>query len=98
MSNAIFAAPLRIHAAHPALPGHFPGLPIVPGVVLLQHVAAALSQWRGVRVARFEAKFLAPLLPDQNAMIELREDAQRVRFAVTRDGAVLACGVLEPAS
>ncbi|MDQ2972219.1 MAG: hydroxymyristoyl-ACP dehydratase [Rhodanobacteraceae bacterium] len=97
MSDRIFSAPLRIDAAHPTLPGHFPGNPIVPGVVLLQRVAAALSQWRGARVVALDAKFLAPLLPEQNAAIELREDAHRVRFAVTRDDTVLARGVLEAA-
>lgn len=91
----MFTAPLRIDAAHPALPGHFPGNPIVPGVVLVQRVAEALSQWRGARIARFDVKFLAPLLPDQNATIELREDAHRVRFAVMRGDTMLARGVLE---
>ncbi|MEO6967820.1 MAG: hydroxymyristoyl-ACP dehydratase [Rhodanobacteraceae bacterium] len=98
MSGDIFTAPMRIDATHPALPGHFPGNPIVPGVVLMQRVAAALSQWRGARIAGLDVKFLAPLLPEQNATIELRDDAHRVRFAVTRGGAVLARGVLEPAS
>lgn len=31
---------LRIGADHPCLPGHFPGRPVVPGVVLLDRVAA----------------------------------------------------------
>lgn len=93
--NDTYAAPLRIDAAHPALPGHFPGNPIVPGVVLLQQVAAALKQWRGEPMVRFEAKFLAPLLPEQEAIIELRDDASRVRFAIRRGGDVLAKGIVE---
>lgn len=95
MSDGIFTAPLRIDAAHPALPGHFPGNPVVPGVLLLQRVAAALSRWRGAQVVGLEVKFLAPLLPEQDAAIELREDNTRVRFAITRGNAVLARGVLE---
>lgn len=95
MTDRTFTAPLRIDAVHPSLPGHFPGNPIVPGVVLLQRVAAALSQWRGARIAGLDAKFLAPLLSDQNATIELREDNARIRFAITRGDTVLARGVLE---
>lgn len=96
MSGASFATDLRIAADHPALPGHFPGNPVVPGVVLLERVAAALRGWRGANVVTLDVKFLQPLLPDQDARIELSADAARgVRFAVTRaDGAVLARGTL----
>ena len=93
-----FAAPLRIDSAHSALPGHFPGNPVVPGVVLLRGVADALRQWRGLRLCRFDAKFLAPLLPDQDARIELQQDGARVRFTVRRGDTVLARGTLEGAS
>lgn len=90
-----FAVPLRIGADHPALPGHFPGNPVVPGVVLLQRVAAALREWRGEPMARFEVKFLSPLLPGQDAAIELRDDDPRVRFAIRRGDDVLAKGIVE---
>ncbi len=97
MSGASFPAPLRIDASHPALPGHFPGNPIVPGVVLLRCVADALREWRGQRLHRFDAKFLAPLLPEQDASIELQDEGARVRFTVRRGGTVLARGLLEGA-
>ncbi len=96
MSEA-FTAPLRIDAGHPALAGHFPGQPVVPGVVLLERVAAALRQWRGARIAKFDVKFTQPLLPEQDAVLVLREDGARVRFTVTRGEAMLASGVLETA-
>lgn len=32
----------HIPASHPALPGHFPGRPLVPGVVLLDRVVDAI--------------------------------------------------------
>ena len=95
MSAATFSAPLRIAAAHPSLAGHFPGHPVVPGVVLLQRVAAALRQWRGLPMAGFDAKFLALLLPEQDATIELQADAARVRFAIRRDATLLARGSVE---
>lgn len=94
MSDSTFTTSLRIDATHPALPGHFPGNPIVPGVVLLQRVAAALEQWRGEKLASFDVKFLSPLLPEQKAQIELREDSACVRFAIRCDEKILARGTL----
>jgi 3-hydroxymyristoyl/3-hydroxydecanoyl-(acyl carrier protein) dehydratase len=32
------AGDFTIPAEHPALPGHFPGRPVVPGALLLDHV------------------------------------------------------------
>ena len=48
---------------HPALPGHFPGNPIVPGVVLLDEIASALQQLQPkIKVSGLpNAKFLSPL-------------------------------------
>jgi 3-hydroxymyristoyl/3-hydroxydecanoyl-(acyl carrier protein) dehydratase len=65
---------MRIAASHPALPGHFPGHPVVPGVVLLEAVTAVLPQHMGtaLRVTGFPAvKFLAPLLPEREFEIVL---------------------------
>lgn len=56
-----------IRADHPTLAGHFPGAPIVPGVVILDEVAAALAEWRrGCELTGIRgAKFLLPLKPEQ---------------------------------
>jgi 3-hydroxyacyl-[acyl-carrier-protein] dehydratase len=101
MSGRGFQRALCIGASHPALPGHFPGQPLVPGVVLLEEVALALRAWRGQRLAQVvEAKFMAPLRPDDIALLRLRETpatATRVRFEIERDGTVLARGVVEGA-
>ena len=94
-----FSQGIRFDAAHPALPGHFPGQPLVPGVLLLEQVALALRCWRGLRLARvLDAKFMVPLLPDQSAQLELTDTAgsnSRIRFVIQRDGMTLARGTVE---
>ncbi len=55
----------RIAASHPSLPGHFPGHPIVPGVVLLDE-AMACALPTGACLAGFDAvKFTRPVLPGE---------------------------------
>lgn len=102
MNGAGFEQTLCIGANHPALPGHFPGQPLVPGVVLLEHVALALRAWRGQRLARvLEAKFVAPLRPDETATLRLTGAAAggpRIRFEIEHDGKLLARGVVEGAT
>ena len=93
--------PLCIAPDHPALPGHFPGRPIVPGVVLLEAVLDAASGLLGREppVAELShAKFLAPLLPGEHAEITLECEGAALRFRVVRAGQVLAQGhfVLAP--
>jgi 3-hydroxyacyl-[acyl-carrier-protein] dehydratase len=104
MPAATFEQALCIGAGHPSLPGHFPGQPLVPAVLLLEQVALALRAWRGQRLLRvLEAKFMAPLLPAQSALLCLSQTQAaagaptRIRFDIQRDGAVLARGVIEGA-
>ena len=64
-----------VAASHPALPGHFPGQPIVPGVVLLERVAATARRAFAAEVAGLpQVKFLRPLHPGEDA--ELRKQTQ----------------------
>lgn len=90
-----------IPADHPSLPGHFPGRPVVPGVVLLDRVLdAVVAQQPQLSLERLrwpQVKFLQPLLPGQAAEVALEAlpplaDAPRWRFRVVRDGQVLAHG------
>lgn len=82
---------------HPALPGHFPGRPVVPGVLLLDRVLAAIEADLGplgpLRLPR--VKFSAPLLPGERADIGLEAiGAGRWRFHVRRGDTLLASGEL----
>lgn len=95
------AARFTVPASHPSLPGHFPGRPVVPGVVLLAQVQAAIESAHGPLPALRlpQVKFMRPLLPGEAALIELEPiegatGARRWRFRVLReaDGAVLASG------
>ncbi|PJK14107.1 hypothetical protein CO613_06860 [Lysobacteraceae bacterium NML07-0707] len=64
---------LWIDPEHPCLPGHFPGQPVVPGVLLLDAVQAALEEELGQMHALrlVQVKFLRPLLPAQAAQLTL---------------------------
>ena len=89
-----------IRADHPSLPGHFPGAPIVPAVVILDEVLATLNEWRaGSRLIGIPvAKFLAPLQPEQSFTIALsaKNDAPReIAFRCRVEDRVLAEGRLE---
>lgn len=79
---------------HPSLPGHFPGRPVVPGVVVLEHVLAAIEAAHGPLPALRlpQVKFLQPLLPGERAQVALEGAAPRWRFRVLRDGEPVAAG------
>lgn len=93
--------PIALHVPldHPSLPGHFPGQPVVPGVVILDQVEAHARALlgAGMRLRRIpQVKFLAPLLPGETASIELDPAAGqgRVRFRIVRGSVLLASGEL----
>ena len=97
-----FEAIRIIRANHPTLPGHFPGTPLVPGVVILDEVLAVLIEWRqdsqltGIRMV----KFLAPLQPEQAFTISLsarNEHAEEVNFCCRAEDRVIVEGQLEVA-
>jgi 3-hydroxyacyl-[acyl-carrier-protein] dehydratase len=96
MDSNSFQASFRIDGNHPALPGHFPSRPVVPGVILLDRVAAALAIWRGRHiVALIQVKFLLPLLPEQDAEIRLHDDGKNIRFDIVHNDQSNASGILQ---
>jgi 3-hydroxyacyl-[acyl-carrier-protein] dehydratase len=87
-----------ISANHASLAGHFPGAPLVPGVVILDEVLAALDKWRGdCRVTAIRAvKFLVPLKPEQPFSICLSNDGTKeVNFCCRINDRVIVEGRFE---
>ena len=93
-----FDAHRTITADHPSLPGHFPGAPLVPGVVILDEVVSALREWQkdckltGIRTV----KFLRPLHPEQPFTISLSNaDRTRISFCCHIENDAIAEGQLD---
>jgi 3-hydroxymyristoyl/3-hydroxydecanoyl-(acyl carrier protein) dehydratase len=91
----VSAPEVTIAPDHPALPGHFPGAPVVPGVLLLDQVAQAARAALGCGPlsAVPRAKFAAPVLPGQCLRIDITpRGATRAGFACFVDGTLVATG------
>ena len=71
---------------HPAFAGHFPGRPILPGVLLLAEVMEALRAQGDHGVADAceiaSAKFLSPVRPGDELTITLQASTSGWRFDV----------------
>jgi len=96
----IFEVHRAITADHPSLPGHFPDAPLVPGVLILDEVLAALrDQQRDCQLAAIRTvKFLQPLRPEQQFTIcfsTSNAEATEVNFYCRIEDRVIAEGQLE---
>jgi 3-hydroxyacyl-[acyl-carrier-protein] dehydratase len=90
---------------HPSLPGHFPGHPVVPGVVVLSHVFAELNRHLvGQSITGIHRmKFMRPILPQQKLRIEIAAvQANRLPFkcwlgdTLAVEGSVVVSGEQPP--
>ena len=82
---------------HPALAGHFPGNPIVPGTLLLDEVMQAVEECLGRRglSSVVSAKFTSPLKAGEAFAIRLREVGDsHIDFECSLAARVLATGRL----
>ncbi len=87
-----------VPASHPALPGHFPGNPVVPGAWLLELVERAARRRYGEGIELLglpAASFRAPLRPEDRFRIVLeRTSRDRVAFRIEGEEALVADGTL----
>lgn len=107
MSGAESRIPRALPLPHPALAGHFPGQPVLPGVCLLAEVLEAMQEvpslaaLLGARPRVENVKFLAPVRPGGGDAIELTivltPRTAGADFEVLHAGAVAARGQLRAA-
>ncbi len=85
---------------HPALPGHFPGHPVVPGVVLISEILkAAAADWPALQISGIrKLKFVRQVLPDQPVDINWRARGDGgLAFTLAVAGNTVAQGRLDTA-
>lgn len=91
------AGTFQVGHEHPSLPGHFPGRPIVPGVVVLNLAAGLIAPHLSGRALAGVpvVKFLLPVLPGQEVRVVFRDaSGGRVAFRCEVGGAVATLGTL----
>lgn len=83
---------------HPAFAGHFPGQPILPGVVLLDRVLALANGSLGQQCwTILQAKFLRPVGPGAVLTLTLSPTPRGAwGFEVQCNGQSVVTGALEP--
>ncbi len=84
-----------IPSDHPSLRGHFPGNPVVPGVVVLDRVLDAVQVASGAPVGALrlpQVKFMQPLLPGQPATVGVDGVGPKWRFRVHHGERLIASG------
>jgi 3-hydroxyacyl-[acyl-carrier-protein] dehydratase len=89
---------LTIEAGHPALAGHFPGAPILPGVLLLDEIVRVADRGVGQPHWRIAAaKFVQPVHAGETLTVGQERLANgSIRFSILRAGEPVARALLVP--
>jgi len=96
--RSIDTVTLCVPRDHPALVGHFPGRPLVPGVLLVDAIVRKIQLTNDVGPLSLvtNAKFLRPILGDVNLSITLRcLTPGRFAYVAKSGDEVMASGTLE---
>jgi 3-hydroxymyristoyl/3-hydroxydecanoyl-(acyl carrier protein) dehydratase len=97
---SVASLPLPLAHDHPAYAGHFPGMPIMPGVVLLDEALHAIGQAMNADLSscRINAvKFLSPLKPGEPVRVDYEALATgAVRFDIVSGERKVATGSVRP--
>ena len=91
----ISAGDFTVAADHPCLAGHFPGRPVVPGVMLLDEVFSCIRNHAAITgtIMLDAVKFMAPVLPGQHVRVILEiRPRRRVGFDCEVEGARVMAG------
>lgn len=70
-----FEATIQLNEGHEVYKGHFPGNPVVPGVVMIQIIKEVLENKTNKKLILSEGdniKFLAPVIPGQQKSLTLQ--------------------------
>jgi len=99
MSNATYWI---VPPDHPAFAGHFPGKPILPGVVLLDVALQIIVNTSGIALDICElgsVKFLSPAMPGEELLIQHTLTAGgTIRFDIMAGMRKIASGSIAPVS
>jgi 3-hydroxyacyl-[acyl-carrier-protein] dehydratase len=72
-ASGVVTAKISINKTHRIFDGHFPGLPVVPGVCMLQIIKEIMevSSGRELKITGADnMKFLSVINPEQNNLVE----------------------------
>jgi 3-hydroxyacyl-[acyl-carrier-protein] dehydratase len=85
---------------HPAFAGHFPHMPILPGVVLLDMAIHAMAEAHLLDAAHYQissVKFLSPAKPGEDLTIEHGHSSKNtLSFSISAGERPIAIGKITP--